>query len=147
MNKNFLKRVVELSKQSQEEGKFPAGALLVKDGKIVYEETSSPFPDQHLHGEIKVIDQAIADIRDQLGEYELYTSLAPCLMCLGKIYWSGIKKVYFILSREDTCKYLEGEHDFNDIVSKFNKPIEFIQDKTYYDEAKDIYDTWEETIL
>jgi len=146
MNKEALKKVVTLSKKAFEQGLYPAGAALVKDGKIVYEEISSPYPYQHMHGETKIIDKAIAATRTQLDDYELYTSLAPCLMCLGKIYWSGIKKVYFVLAREETCKYLEGDHSFDDIVSKFNKPIGFIQDKTYYDEAKEIYDAWEEKI-
>ena len=148
MNKIFIKKAVELSNESLKQGKFPAGAVIVKGNKIVGTETSSAYPHQHLHAETKLIDKVMAEINDQLGEYELYTSLAPCLMCLGKIYWSGIKKVYYVLSREDVDLKLsyEGPHDFEDIVRKLNRKIEFIQDKTYFDEALEIYKNWEKNI-
>jgi len=145
MNKNFLKKAIELSKDSLEQGKFPAGAVIVKGNKIVGIETSSAYPHQHLHAETKLIDKVMAETNQQLEEYELYTSLAPCLMCLGKIYWSGIKKVYYVLSREDVDLKLsyEGSHDFEGIVKKLNRKIEFTQDKTYFDEALEIYNKWE----
>ncbi len=69
-------------------------------------------------------------------------------MCLGKIYWSGIKRVYYVLARNDVnLKYsYEGNHDFERIVKKLNRKIEFIQDKTYFDEALEIYRKWEKSI-
>ncbi len=148
MNKNFIKKAIELSKDSLEQGKFPAGAVIVEGNKIIGTETSSAYPHQHLHAETKLIDKVTAETDDQLGEYELYTSLAPCLMCLGKIYWSGIKRVYYVLARNDVnLKYsYEGNHDFERIVKKLNRKIEFIQDKTYFDEALEIYRKWEKSI-
>ena len=90
----------------------------------------------------------MAETDQQLEDYELYTSLAPCLMCLGKIYWSGIKKVYYVLARKDVnLKFsYEGSHDFEGIVKKLNRKIKFIQDKTYFDEALEIYGNWEKSI-
>ena len=148
MKNDFVKKAVELSKKSFEEGKFPAGAVIVKGGKLVGTETSSAYPHQHLHAETKLIDKTMAEVDDQLDGYELYTSLAPCLMCLGKIYWSGIKKVYYVLEREDVDIKMsyEGSHDFEDIAKKLNRKIEFIQDKIYFDEAKRVYDEWEKII-
>lgn len=145
MNIDFLKKAIELSKESLEQGKFPAGAVIAKGNKIVGTETSSAYPHQHLHAETKLIDKVMAETNEQLEQYELYTSLAPCLMCLGKIYWSGIKKVYYVLSRQDVDLKLsyEGTHDFEDIVRKLNRKIEFVQDKTHFDEALEIYNKWE----
>ena len=145
VTEEFLKKAVDLSKKSVKFGKFPAGALLVKQGKIIATETSSAYPHQHLHAETKIIDKVMADTDQQLEEYELYTSLAPCLMCLGKIYWSGIKKVYYVLSREDVDNTLsyEGSHNVEEIYNKLNRKIDFIQDKTYFKEALEIYKSWE----
>lgn len=145
MNKDFTKKAIEFSRKSLELGKFSAGAVIVKENKIVGTATSSAYPHQHLHAETKLIDETMAKANEQLEEYELYTSLAPCLMCLGKIYWSGINKVYYVLSRNDVDLKLsyEGHHDFKGIVEKLNRKIEFIQDKTYYDEALEIYNNWE----
>jgi tRNA(Arg) A34 adenosine deaminase TadA len=146
MNKEALERAVKLSKESFQQGKFPAGAVLVKNGEIIYQETSSAYPNQHLHAETKIIDKAIAETGDQLEDYELYTSLAPCLMCFGKIYWSGLKKVYYVLDRTDVSIEMsyEGTHNTKDIYSKLNREIDFAQDKTHFDEAKVVYRAWEE---
>ena len=148
MKNNFLEKAVELSKKSFEEGKFPAGAVMVKRHELVGYETSSAYPHQHLHAETKLIDKTMAEINDQLNNYELYTSLAPCLMCLGKIYWSGIRKVYYVLGRDDVDENLsyEGSHDFKDILKRLNREIELIQDKTYFDKALKIYKSWEKNI-
>ena len=145
MNKEFLEKAVELSERAVEEGKFPAGAVIVKDGQVVAEETSSVHPNQHLHAVTKLIDALIAETKDQLGEYEVYTSLAPCMMCTGKIYWSGVKKVYYVLSRDDVKvkPAYEGQCDFEDIVSNLNSKIEFVQDKTFFKKALEIYKNWE----
>jgi len=145
MNKKFLKKAVELSEKSLKQGKFPAGAVIVKGNKIAGTETSSYYPHTHLHAETKLIDKLTAETNQQLEEYELYTSLAPCLMCFGKIYWSGIKKVYYVLSRKDVDIRLsyEGNHDFKEIIKKLNRKIDFIQDKTYYKKAIKIYNSWE----
>ena len=59
MNKDFLKKVVDLSKESYDQGKFLAGAVLAKNGKIVYMENSNAYPNQHLHAEMKIIDKAL----------------------------------------------------------------------------------------
>ena len=149
MNLDFLKKAVDLSKESLEQGKFPAGALLAKGKNIVATETSSAYPHQHLHAETKIIDKTMADINQQLSDYKLYTSLSPCLMCLGKIYWSGIKKVYFVLDRSNTNLELayEGRYDFESLISNLNRKIEFIQDTTYFEYALKIYRKWELKML
>jgi len=145
MNKKFLKKAVELSQESFKQGKFPAGAVLVKNNTIVATETSSVYPHQHLHAETKIIDRMMAETNQLLEEYDLYTSLVPCLMCLGKIYWSGIKRIFYVLAREDVnVEYsYEGTHNFNDIVNALNRKIEFTQDKRFFDEALEIYNKWE----
>lgn len=145
MNKKYIQQAIELSKQSFDASKFPAGAVLVHNNEIIESSTSSEYPNQHLHAETKVIDRAIAKIGDQLTNYELYTSLQLCLMCFGKIYWSGISKVYYVLSRDDvdTALSYEGTHKTKDLIKKLNKDIQFIQDKTYHNEALEVYSAWE----
>lgn len=149
MNRNFLKKAVDLSKQSLEQGKFPAGAVLAQGDRIVASATSSAFPHAHLHAETKVVDEVMNRVNKQLEGYELYTSLASCLMCLGKIYWSGISKVYYVLSRSDVDTKLsyEGSHNFQEILANLNRKIDFIQDKTYFNEALEIYRNWEEKVI
>jgi len=118
---------------------------LVKDNQTAITDTTSVYPNIHLHPESKIIDKMMAETNDQLSDYVLYTSLAPCLMCMGKIYWSGIKEVHYVLSRSDvdvSFSY-EGTHTLEEIVSKLNRKIEFIQDKAHFEEALDIYKKWQ----
>lgn len=148
MSQEFLKRAVELSKVSFEKGRFPAGAVLVKNGEIVGEGISGLYPKIHIHAETRLIDEAMEKQNEQLESFELYTSLEPCMMCLGKAYWSGIKKITYVLSRKDVDQHLayETSHSSEEMQSRLNKDIELIQDETYSKEALEIYKTWEERI-
>ena len=117
--------------------------LLLKIRSVLY------WSDKRFRKAARSTFQRICKINKELGkpkleDYEIYTSLAPCLMCLGKIYWSGIRNVYYILSRNDVDINLsyEGDHDFDEIVKKLNRKIGFIQDKTYFEEALQIYKSW-----
>ncbi len=56
------------------------------------------------HAEINTIKLA----QEKLGTYDLskhnlsiFISAEPCIMCLGAIMWSGIKKVYYSVSSKD----------------------------------------------
>ena len=44
MNKQFLIKAIELSKQSLQQRNFPAGAVVVKDGEVLATAISSPHP-------------------------------------------------------------------------------------------------------
>lgn len=144
----FLKKAVELSRKSFDEGRFPAGALLVKDGVVIGEGISGLYPKIHIHAETRLIDVEMEKTNSQLEGYELYTSMEPCMMCLGKAYWSGIKKITYVIAREDVDKNLayETDHSTKDMVDHLNNDLVLVQDKTYYDEALKIYKEWEEKI-
>ena len=77
MNK-FLEKAVELSKESFEKSRFPAGAVLVKDNKIIDTAISGLYPHIHIHAETSLVDKAMKKYNKQLEGYELFTSLEPC---------------------------------------------------------------------
>lgn len=39
-----------------------------------------------------------------------------------------------------------GNHNFDEVVNNLNRKIEFIQDKTHFNEALDIFKKWEEKV-
>ena len=145
MNKDFLKKAVELSKESFQQGRFPSGAVLARNSEIIDTAISGLYPHIHFHAETMLIDEAMVKYNKQLEDFELYTSMEPCIMCLGKMYWSGINKIAYVLSRKDVDEAIayEGKHSTKEIISKFNRPIKLVQDKTYYKEALEIYKKWE----
>lgn len=142
---NFLKKAVELSKESYEQGRFPAGAVLVKDNQIIGTGISGLFPKIHIHAETQLIDEAMEKCNMQLEGFELFTSLEPCLMCLGKAYWAGIRKITYVLAKEDVDQQLAYETTLSttDLTSKLNNGMKLIQDGTYSDDALSIYKEWE----
>lgn len=141
----FLKKAVEMSKESFEKGRFPAGAVLVKDNNIVGTGISGLYPHIHIHAETGLVDEAMKTNNTQLEDYELYTSMEPCLMCLGKAYWSGIRKITYVLAKEDVDQSLAYETGLttSQITNSLNGGMILVQDKTLFEEALSIYKEWE----
>ena len=58
--------------------------------------------DPTAHAEVLAIRKASSLLKTHdLSDCVLYTSCEPCPMCLGAIYWSGIKKVVYASDRND----------------------------------------------
>jgi guanine deaminase len=100
----FLARAVKLAEDGIEKGGGPFGAIVVRNGKIISESTNLVVHsnDPTAHAEILAIREA-AKISGThcLDDCILYSSCEPCPMCLGAIYWSGIRKVFFAADRKD----------------------------------------------
>lgn len=142
---DYLKRAVELSKISLDSDEFPAGAVLVTKKRNVYESKPS-LP--HNHGETMVIDMAIASEGAPLNEAVMYASMQPCMMCSSKMYWAGIKKVNYVIPKSAVNTTYAYENDMNteEVAHTFWNPIVMEQDPTYFDEAIELYKTWEQKI-
>jgi tRNA(Arg) A34 adenosine deaminase TadA len=105
-NKDFLERAVKLAGKGIEEGAGPFGALVVRNGEIISESTNRVVQshDPTAHAEVLAIREAAQKTATHdLQDCILYSSCEPCPMCLGAIYWSGIKKVYFAADRKDAA--------------------------------------------
>jgi guanine deaminase len=106
-DKKFLLRAVEIASKSIDLGGGPFGAVITKGGKMLSEgynrvvQTSDPTA----HAEVLAIRNAASVLgTHDLKDCILYTSCEPCPMCLGAIYWSGIKKVVYACDRNDAEK-------------------------------------------
>lgn len=124
MNDEFMRRAIDLSEQSVEEGGGPFGAVVVKDGEIVAEGTNRVTLDNDptAHAEVRAIRRACDLLGTfDLGGCELYANCEPCPMCLGAIYWSRIARVYYANTREDAARI--GFSD-EDIYDEFSLPPE-----------------------
>lgn len=105
-NKDFLSRAVKLAEDGIKNGGGPFGAVVVLNGEIISEAVNLVVHsnDASAHAEIVAIRQAGKLLRSHnLSGCVLYTSCEPCPMCLGAIYWSGIKTVYFAADRKDAA--------------------------------------------
>ena len=124
MKNEFMKRAIELSVKSVNNGGGPFGCVIVKDEKIISEGSNKVTSnnDPTAHGEIVAIREACKNINNfSLNGCELYSTCEPCPMCLAAIYWARIDKVYYANTRKDAQKI-----DFDDslIYSEFQKNID-----------------------
>lgn len=106
-NDLFMQRAIELSEIAYTSGKgLPIGCVIVKDGRIVGEGHNEIFhrTNPTSHGEMVAIEDACKRSGNLLLEgCELYTTLEPCPMCLGAIYWAKVKVVYFANTNDDAA--------------------------------------------
>ena len=124
MTNKFMKKAIELSIKSVNNGGGPFGCVIVKNNKIISEGSNkvTSSKDPTAHGEIVAIREACKKLSDfSLQGCELYSNCEPCPMCLSAIYWARIEKIYYANTREDARKI-----DFDDslIYSEFQKNID-----------------------
>jgi tRNA(Arg) A34 adenosine deaminase TadA len=105
----FMKRAIELAESAVENGNEPFGAVLVKDGTIVYENENQIYTrhDPTFHAEAGLIrrfceETGIVD----LSEYTLYSNCEPCFMCCGAMVWTKLGKLVYGASDIDLCEIL-----------------------------------------
>jgi guanine deaminase len=106
-DRSFLVRAIEIARDGLQNGGGPFGAVVTKNGKIISEAFNRVVlsNDPTAHAEIIAIRQAASLLKSHdLGECTLYSSCEPCPMCLGAIYWAGIKKVFYASDRLDAAK-------------------------------------------
>ena len=124
MKNEFMKRAIELSIESVNNGGGPFGCVIVKDEKIISEGSNkvTSSNDPTAHGEIVAIREACKSINNfSLNGCELYSTCEPCPMCLASIYWARVDKIYYANTRKDAQKI-----GFDDslIYSEFQKNID-----------------------
>jgi guanine deaminase len=103
-DKVLLRRAVELAGNAIRNGGGPFGAVIARNGEILSEASNRVVlnADPTAHAEILAIRLAASEIGSHdLSDCTLYTSCEPCPMCLGAIYWAGIKKVVYACDRTD----------------------------------------------
>ena len=105
-DKKYLRKAIEIALEGIKDGGGPFGAVILKDGKIIARSNNRVVlsNDPTAHAEILAIREAAALLRNRdLSDCVLYSSCEPCPMCLGAIYWSGIKKVVYASDRNEAA--------------------------------------------
>jgi tRNA(Arg) A34 adenosine deaminase TadA len=96
---DYLKRAVEISRESRAAGNTPFGALLVdKEGNIILEQTNIEITENICTGHAETTLAARASheySKAFLWDCTLYTTAEPCAMCAGAIYWANIGRVVY----------------------------------------------------
>ena len=107
-NSPFMRRAVELAlEKMRENGDGPFGAVVVKDGDIIGEGWNqvTATNDPTAHAEIVAIREACAAVGSfELLDCDMYANCEPCPMCLGAIYWTRLRRLYYCKTRIDAAQ-------------------------------------------
>ncbi len=119
-----MRRAIALANASVERGGGPFGAVIVKDGEVIAEGSNSVTlnTDPTAHAEVTAIREACRKLGTfHLEDSTIYTSCEPCPMCLGAIYWAGIKRIYYGNTRKDAAD-IDFADDF--IYEELARPLD-----------------------
>lgn len=145
-DEKFIGKAIEIAKRNIDEGGGPFGAIITLNEQIVAT-AGNRVVDNHdptAHAEVLVIRKASSALGTHiLTDCILYSSCEPCPMCLGAIYWSGIRKVVFSADRKDAAN-----SGFNDEIiyreiqrSPDKRSVEFMRMRN--DKGRSLFDYWD----
>jgi len=93
-----LRRAVELALEAESAGNLPIGAVITLDGRVIAEAGNSILvPHYHpgRHAEMETLARVPFELWPRSREMTIYTTLEPCLMCMGAIVLHGLGHVLF----------------------------------------------------
>lgn len=110
----YLRRAIDISRDALADGgNTPFGALVVVDGAIIGEGTSSvvKLNDPTAHAEVMALRAAGEALGRHLFEDGvMYSSSEPCPMCLAACYWARIPRLVYGADSHDVAT-----HGFEDL--------------------------------
>lgn len=115
-DEQYIDIAIELSKKA----KYPFGAIIVKNGEIIGRSDATVSVSKTIfnHAELRAIENAIDYLGGHLSakggeECTIYSSCEPCAMCMGAILYTGIEKLVYAATLEDSLKFV-----CNEIIAK-----------------------------
>ena len=97
-DRRWMRRALELARDSAGAGEVPVGAVLVRDGEVLAEASNSPVSssDPTAHAEVLALRAA----GEAAGNYRLvgttlYVTLEPCPMCAGAMVHARVARVVY----------------------------------------------------
>jgi len=147
-NEEFMRMANELAKTAVNEGNYPFGAIVVKDGKVVgkgYNCTHSTN-DPTAHGEITAIRDAAKNLgTNWLEGCELYTNGEPCPMCFAACFFANIKHIYYGATKEDMMEWGVVDMKPYDLVCLPNDKREIKSEVVLREESGKLFEEWGKT--
>lgn len=148
-DKRFVTLSLEQAKKSVDAGGFPAGAVIVKDGKIISKAISIGYlhNDPTEHAEMAAIRDACRELNtSDLSGSVLYESVECCLMCFSAAYWAGISKIVFALRKTPSMaekQYYEGVTKTETVNNENKRKVALVFAKEYEKASLTIIMNWE----
>ena len=93
----FMAAALKLAAHALQQGNMPVGAVIIHNGSILASGENaidSRHDDTH-HAELAAIQHAQQFLFENKRQCTIYTTLEPCMMCLGAIVNVGINRIIF----------------------------------------------------
>ncbi len=143
----FMNEAITLSEKNLEMMHGgPFGAVVVKDGRIIGRGYNRVIltNDPTAHAEIIAIRDACNNLKSFLLEgCDIYSSCEPCPMCLGAIYWSRPRKLFYGATRHDAELIGFDDYFFYQEMEKSEERRVIKTVRIMRDEALKVFQEWE----
>lgn len=132
-DEKFIDMAIELSKKAL----YPDGAIIVRNGEIIGRSDINGLVSKSgfSHAELRAIENAMEHLGGHLCAEGgkgciIYSSCEPCAMCMGAILYTGIEKLVYAATLDDSKECV------NEILAKAediakactNRKIEIIKE-------------------
>jgi guanine deaminase len=146
-DRKFLALAIETATNNIKDGGGPFGAVVVSHGQIISCAGNRVVAghDPTAHAEVEAIRMASAAMATHdLSSCVIYSSCEPCPMCLGAIYWAGIKRVVYASDR-----YQAAASGFSDEMIYMELALEkekrsLTMDRGMKDEGDTVFRQWDD---
>ena len=136
----FMKKALQEANYAFFKDEVPVGCVIVHNNKIISRSSNMVelLNDSTAHAELIAITSAQNNLNSKnLENCTLYTTLEPCMMCYGAIYWSKIKTIVYgasdqkrgfsnhIVNVDRDVKIIKGvlEEESKELIDSFFKKI------------------------
>jgi tRNA(adenine34) deaminase len=100
-DEKWMRYAMKEAQVAQNKGEVPVGSVLIQDSQIIAKGHNCPITtnDPTAHAEIQALRKAGKKLQNyRLPKATLYTTLEPCIMCLGAIIHARIERIVFAAS-------------------------------------------------
>lgn len=145
--RKFIKLAIDTAAENISKGGGPFGAVIVLDGRVLAIAGNRVVPghDPTAHAEVLAIRQAAEALgTHDLSDCVIFASCEPCPMCLGAIYWAGIRRIVFASDRYHAASAgFDDERIYAELALGTDKRS-IIMERAMEEEGNSVLKKWEE---
>lgn len=93
-----LRRALRLALEAEAAGNLPVGAVITLDNRVIAEAGNAILSPSYYpggHAEVESLRRVPAHLWSRAREMTCYTTLEPCVMCMGAILLHGVGRVVY----------------------------------------------------
>jgi len=146
-DRKFLEMAISTAEGNITSGGGPFGAVIVSNGRVLAAAGNRVVAghDPTAHAEIQAVRIAAAALgTHDLSDCVIYASCEPCPMCLGAIYWAGIKRIVYASDRYRAAAAGFDDERIYTELAQANSERSIIMDRGLEQEGDRVLRKWEE---